>query len=313
MDKDATVDVDELNDDDFAKLKGEMTTGEPDKPADKEPQPAKTEADAAKVEDTADDEDEPAGKSETVPHGRYHHERERRKAAEAEKEKLAQNYQKLLERTQQLMEARATPAGDELAKDTDEPDPANPLEQIAWVVKELRAGKERQQQTEVQSREAGERQQFAQGIKAIEDDFKKVTPDYDAALSFAAQSRDEELQLMYPLSTSEERRQFILNEWNQITRQSIQAGVNPAERVYQFAQKRGYKKAEPQIETKAEDPVTKIASQEETRKASLSLGKTGGGIVNTDKIDPAGLLDMSDEEFEAYKKKFGSVSRAFAA
>lgn len=312
-DKDATIDVDELNDDDFAKLKDDLSTGELAGEADA----GKTDAAAAEVAETDeastdaavdDDDEETGGKSETVPHGKYHHERERRKTAEQKAEKLAERLQQLIEA--QAANAVAKPA-EEAKAETDEPDPANPLEQISWLVKKYTEGeKTRAKETEQRAAD-GERQQFAQGVKSLEDEFKKTNTDYDAALEFVAQSRDEELQLMFPTATADQRRQYILGEWNNVIRQSVAAGVNPAQQIYSLAQRRGYKKADAAVSDVS--TVEKLAKQEEARQASLSLGKSGGGIVNTEKMSPEQLLEMSDEDFAAYKKKFGGVARAFAA
>lgn len=312
----AEIDVDALDDAAFADLKGKMAgeidTGEAQEPEKVVEAPKVADADkpapdanAAKV----DDDDDP--KSETVPHGQFHRERERRKEAERLKAEADERFAKLAARLAELTAIKEEPKAE--AEKDDLPDEANPLEQIAWLVKEVREGRMSREEAQKQAREEGERHEWANQIKRVEDKFKETTPDYDAALSFAAQSRDEELQLMYPLSTADQRRQFILNEWSQVTQQAVQAGLNPAERVYQFAQKRGYRKAEPTPTVESKTVAEEISEREETRKASLSLGKTGGGVTQTGAISPEQLLDMTDDEFDAYKKKHGSVARAFAA
>lgn len=313
----AEIDVDALDDAAFADLKGKMA-GEID--TDTPPEPDKA-PEATKVADAdkpapepnaakAEDDDDP--KSETVPHGQFHRERERRKEAERLRAEADERFTKLAARVAELTAVQAKPA-DELAKTDDLPDEANPLEQIAWLVKEVREGRMSREEAQKQAREEGERHEYAQRVKAVEDDFKTRQPDYDEALQFAAKSRDEELQLMYPLSTPEQRQQFVLREWGQITQQALQAGINPAERAYQFAVKRGYRKAEPEPTVESKTVVDEITEREETRKAALSLGKTGGGVTQTGAISPEQLLDMSDDEFAAYKAKHGSVARAFAA
>jgi hypothetical protein len=312
----AEIDVDALDDAAFADLKGKMAgeidTGEAQEPekATEAPKVAETdkpapEPNAAKAED----DDDP--KSETVPHGQFHRERERRKEAERLKAESDERFAKLAARVAELTAVKEEPKAD--AEKDDLPDEANPLEQIAWLVKEVREGRMSREEAQKQAREEGERHEYAQRIKAVEDQFKATTPDYDAALQFAAQSRDEELQLMYPLSTPEQRQQFVLREWGQITQQALQAGFNPAERAYQFAVKRGYRKAEPEPTVESKTAVEEISEREETRKAALSLGKTGGGVTQTGAISPEQLLDMTDDEFAAYKAKHGSVARAFAA
>jgi len=314
----AEIDVDALDDAAFADLKGKMA-GEIDTDDHQEPDKAPEATKAAEGDKAApdanaaktDDDDDP--KSETVPHGQFHRERERRKQAETRASELEERFTKLAARVAEL--TAAPKAEPEAAKVDDLPDETNPLEQIAWLVKEVREGRMSREEAQKQAREEGERQEYASQIKRVEDEFKATTPDYDAALQFAAQSRDEELQLMYPMSTAEQRKQFVLREWGQITEQALQAGINPAERAYQFAVKRGYRKADPNPTPTPEpkDVVDEITEREETRKAALSLGKTGGGVTQAGAISPEQLLDMNDAEFAAYKAKHGSVARAFAA
>lgn len=306
------IDVDALDDAAFADLKGKMA-GEIDKEETVEPDKDPPATVVAKTPDAApekaDDDEEDGPKSETVPHGQFHRERERRKQAELRASELEERFTKLAGRVAELTAPKEQPV--EAAK-ADEPDPTNPLEQINWLVKEVREGRMSREEASKQAKEEGERQVFAQNVKAVEDQFKASTPDYEQALQFAAKSRDQELALMYPQMTAEQRQQFVLQEWNGVTRNAVATGQNPAEMVYKFAQMRGYQKASPEPAPQS-DPVKEIAEREETRKAAMSLGKSGGGVTQTGAISPEQLLDMDDAEFAAYKAKHGSVARAFAA
>lgn len=315
------IDVDALDDAAFAELKGKMAegidsegAGEPGKEPQATPTAKTAEAAPEATGEKAEDDDEDGPKSETVPHGQFHRERERRKQAEQRASELEERFNKLAARVTELSTVQAKPAEEEKPR-SDEPDPSNPLEQIAWLVKEVREGRMSREEAQKQAREDGERHTFAQNIKAVEDAYKEQTPDYEQALQFAAKSRDDELALMYPQMTGDQRQQYILQEWGAITRNAMATGQNPAEMAYRFAQMRGYRRADPQPEPSPApaNPVAEIAQQEETRKAAMSLGKTGGGITNTGAITPEQLLDMSDDEFAQYKAKHGSVARAFAA
>ena len=92
-----------------------------------------------------------------------------------------------------------------------------------------------------------------------------------------------------------------------IVSKAFQDGVNPAERLYAFAETRGYKKADP---TPVVDPA--VAAQEKAaaamgeaakklgtiargQAAGKSLSGAGGASVDTMTIES--LLAMDDEEF----------------
>lgn len=333
---DKEIDVDALNDEDFAKLKDDLRSGnvvtqddttEPEPETEKPGQVRDEQGRFTKPEQAAEVADEPPdeeqdeeppadaepGKSKTVPHGQFHRERELRKQAQTERDMLAQNYQKLADRLQQLMETTPAPAAQEQQAAPVMPAEDDPLGRINWLVDTITKDREEQQKTRQLTQAQEEQRQFANGITALENEFRKTNPDYDQALQFVAKARDEELQLMYPMATQQERNQYILGEWNNIMHYAAAAGVNPVERVYQLAQARGYSKPAPQQQEQQQPAVPDLAKREETRKASLSLGKSGGAVTNTDRVSPEQLLEMTDAEFAAYKAQFGSVSRAFAA
>jgi hypothetical protein len=319
----AEIDVDDLDDAAFAELKGQMAA-DADAEAPQEEESAADEPKAAETDEPApepteaktdeeDGDDEPEGKkSETVPHGQYHRERERRKAAEAERQQLADNYNKLLERTQQLLEVQRAPEADAEAEDA-APPRDDPVAAINWLVEKYQKGEISRAEAEQAAEQQRQWQDFGQRVKAGEEAFRQQAPDFDDAIRFAQDSRDRELQVLYPLSTPQDRYQYIQQEWQHLAQQSLQAGRNPAEQVYEFAKLRGYSAPQPDPEPANDpDPVAKIAAREDARKASMSLGKAGGGVASTGAVSPEQLLDMSDEEFAAYKAKNGSVARAFA-
>lgn len=316
------IDVDTLDDAQVAELQGKMMN-EAETPAPTEPEkaaePAET-AEAAKPEgeegaDTADVDDDADPKTETVPHGRFHREMQRRKQAEQRAQEIERNYSVLTERMTQIMalqqpqqaqpDQQAQPSG---------PPKGDPVALLEWLAERAVQQEQANVQYAEQNRQQAEHQQLTTRLEQVEQSFRTATPDYDEALSFIAESRDRELQIAYPLSTAEQRQAYIVNEWRGMTAANMEAGRNPAQQIYELAKARGYAKKAPEPPPQAETPsaASQVADREAARLASMSLGAAGGGVANTGQVSPEQLLDMSDAEFEAYKKKHGgSIASAF--
>lgn len=305
----APPDVDAMDDAAFSELKTEMRkeVDRPERPAEDKPAKAAPEAKKADAPETGGDDDDT--KAETVPHGQFHRERERRKQAEEREKLLSDNYTKLLARTQELLEPRQQQEQQtETVPDFDsDPFAAGKWtnEQLRKIQQEMKERSEREQQT------ATERQQdqvFQTHVKAAIGDFIKTAPDYPAAFNHLAQARDAELKALYPQLTDEQRVTYLKQEYRAIFDANLRAGVNPAQKIYEIAKGRGY---QPKGATPPPNAAADLTRQEELRVASLSLGKGGGAVADTGRVSPEQLLEMSDADFAAYKKKHGSVAHAF--
>jgi len=321
----AEIDVDSLDDAAFDKLKADMHSSADvvveEKPAETtttEETKAQRQRDEqgrfAKSEETATgEEDDAEPRSETVPHGQFHRERERRKQAEARAKEIEDNYSRLMERTNQLLSTTAQIAQPQQQEQQQPAGPpkGDPMAMLEWLTERVQQQEITQQQAQQYAYQEGYRQESLRQLANIEAQFRTTTPDYDAALQYMAESRDAELQLAYPMSTMEQRSQFILREWENLVSANMEAGRNPVQQIYELAKRRGYTPTTQAPQTQPTSAAGQIAAREEARKASMSLGSTGGGITNTGAITPEQLLEMSDAEFDAYKKKHGSVARAF--
>lgn len=316
----AEIDVDALDDKAFEQLKSDMRAEKPveAQPRAKAPPAAKDtpQANEATTDaDTGETDDDGGKTAETVPHGQFHRERERRKAAEAEREKLRSDYAKLMERTAQLLQPQEQANSEQAQADSypawDGPN-GDPMAAGSWTQKEVLAlkdkieGKERAEQQRLQA-EA----QWQQVLTVANEQFsaaEKTDPTYRDAYNSLKQSYAAELKALGYQSTA------IQAQLDQIEAQGIAYAVTNGIPVHEYvrnlATARGWRpKAPANDETTSE--AAKIEQREQTRLASQSLGKAGGAVVNTGTITPEMLLDMSDEDFAAYRKKHGSVSAAF--
>lgn len=176
---------------------------------------------------------------------------------------------------------------------------------INWLVDQMRQqGEQTQQSREAQQAEQQRQATFSR-LATLEQQFIATAPDYEAAVQFAGQSRENELAIIYPNSTPEQRKAYVANEWEQIVQSSLQSGINPAEQVYKFAKARGFTAPAPVAPTPAQPNLAAVAAAQQ-RHQSLS-DAPGGEVVPP--LDAKALARMSDREFKAWMSKKGNESR----
>ncbi len=142
---------------------------------------------------------------------------------------------------------------------------------------------------------------FVNAVKSHENQFLRVNPDYYDALNHVRQSRLDEYQ--YFGMGPGEAQQRVAQEEMMIAQAALREGVNPAQRVYEAAIKRGYTKK--QAEKTVEKALETVAKGQEAAK---SLAATPGGSKSN--IDIAALAKMDEDEFEAFvtdQKKWKKV------
>lgn len=311
----AEIDVDAMDDAQFADLKSKMReepAKEPEKPA--EPEPVVDDK-ATPADDLDLDEPTADGKKrETVPHATFHRANERRKAAEAAAQTAQATANKAMERLQALLDAQREPEPDQEDPATAIPDDNDPIALLRWTKAEILARKQAEAaQAEASKKEQSERQAFSQM-------FDKVNADFSSAVAADPSISDAHKALRGSIAaemeaigySQQEIAKAIIDTENQHLAYIAHNKLEVGPYIKKLAAARGWQaKAAPTLDPPGETDADRINKREELRLASLSLGKGGGAVVNTGDTTPEQLLDMSDTEFEAYKKKHGSVRRAF--
>jgi len=176
---------------------------------------------------------------------------------------------------------------------------------INWLVAQMQKQGQQQAQDRQASAEQQQRSELQGRVAAVEQQFRATTPDYDDAINFMAESRDRELQMLYPYSTAEQRSAYIRNEWASIAQGSVQAGLNVAEQVYNLAKARGFApKAAPQPQQQTA-PGLDAAALASAQQRHQSLSDAGGGETVAP-IDAKALAAMDDKAFNAWLSQKGN-------
>jgi len=267
-------------------------------------------------------------KSETVPHATFHRTNERRKAAEAERAAAATRAEQAearantaMQRMAELLEAsKPAPAKiEEPAVDLG-PDPEiDPIGALKWQREQRAADFEARKTADAQAGQQRQEQgQQAELLRAAANDvqaFKQQTPDYDQARNFYWNQRGPELMALG--YSQEQAIQLIEQDELNIAHTALTRQQSPAKTLYAIAKARGYT---PTIEhdaaekpNGAEQPrdadgkfkaaAAAMDKREATKAAAKSLGGSGGSDdVGT--LTAQSIVDMSESEFRAFKKKW---------
>ena len=239
---------------------------------------------AASAKNTVD------GEQRTVPLASLIEERkERQRIAE----QLAE-YKGRTEATIRAIQERLAKPKEEPQAPTLETDPVGVLRETQEQVAAIRQRQEAEAQLN----------QFSGYVANQVHEFRSQTPDYDAALQHARNSRIGELKIM-GLSDQQARERLALDEFA-FAQSVIQAGRNVGQALYEYAGLKGYKKPEP---APAAAPATPTAEQKlETivkgQQAAKSLGGTNGAvgapplnIEMLEKMSADQIGALSDDEF----------------
>lgn len=240
---------------------------------------------------------EPEKEPTTIPYGVLREERDKRQALEeqiaqqtAQINRMEQTFQTVLERAQRTVEPEIPVPDFDLDPD------AYTKHKLETIEQRLeREEQERNAQRESQKKDQQARQ-FLDMYANSAREFAKETPDAGEAYKFAMEAMDNELKLRGIVDPTE-RARVLEREEEQIVVRAFQQGANPAKRIYELAQARGYK---PGKKTETEDD--KLARLARTQDASTSLADSGGDGGNPP-VTLARLAELDGDEFDkAFEK-----------
>jgi len=219
----------------------------------------------------------------TVPLAALHQERQKRQEQDRKLQLLA-------ERLGKIQEASA-PKDPEI--DVNE----NPVEFFQQENAKLKAQVEEinqaNEQTFAHQQQQAQVNQFKSAYANAAQEFSQQTPDFGDAYRHLVDGRMNELQSVG--YSPQEAAMIAQNDEAAFVAKAFQDGINPAERVYQFAVARGYTKAEPKPD---------LETVEKGVKQSKSVSSMKGSP--TQNLTLESLADMSDEDFA---KNFDKLMR----
>lgn len=184
-----------------------------------------------------------------------------------------------------------------------QPKPAAEIDVDKDPVAALKATRdELRQRSEQEARQRQEAEFHARLTSSYRDaaqSFMQETPDFREAYDGLLAARVGELQAM-GYSQAEAARLTEAEERNLVIK-AFQDGVNPAERLYAYAQARGFKpKAAAANAKAAEEAAAKLKKVEEGQAAAKSLGAAPGSAEQ--ELSLKAYLEMSDDEADKLPK-----------
>lgn len=219
--------------------------------------------------------------------GMGHQERERRKEIERKLQETEQRTQRMEEIFQRMV-----------AQQNTQPEPSfddNPLEAIRLKQERTDQYITQQQQIEAQRYQEWQQQQQLSHFKnkyfSDLESFSRDTPDFKEACDhLRADKTNEYLNAGY---TQDQITSLLGQEEAAVAAKAYQDGVNPGERLYQWAKYRGYN---PQAKQKTQATVeNKLSQMQKGLQASKSLSSASGKSSNNP-LSLEALAAMDDDE-----------------
>jgi hypothetical protein len=287
-------------------------------------QPAPAPAEPAEVDDEDLELDEveeeaPVAKQDerprTVPHKALHAEREKRKAIEAEAQRLREFKAVMEDRFATMQRLAAAQAEQQQAPaqvDEDpEPDPNQDIfAHQAWLARQLKAERETRMRAETESRQ---RQEMAAAEQQVWSRWEQDRAEYASqnesftdAAKFMAGLRDRQLEA-FGIEDKRQRDQMINAELRNAVISAAQDGRNSAEVIYRLAVAAGFnpesaKSAAAQVAQVAPPAPDKLAQVTKAKGASISLSSAGGKSAPAE-MTAEDIASMPQAEFNSWVSK----------
>lgn len=174
-----------------------------------------------------------------------------------------------------------------------EEDPIEHLRQRAELAEKQLQEFSKDKQTNIQQAQQQQAmQKFIGTYQQQAANFAKGTPDFQDAYNFALKSRLEEYETF---GYSKEQATAMANEDEMaIVANCLQNGVNPAEKIYQFAKMRGYQGNQP-VKQEKPNNIQKLETIERGLQASKSVNQGG---VKPSELTLEAIYAMDDDEFD---------------
>lgn len=231
-----------------------------------------------------------------VPHGAFHSERERAKAAEAKLERLEGRFNTFLERAAAAQQPEAKAEEKPKAPDRLE----QPLDFMAHTGERVDVVEGRVDEFMAAQQEQAERSQILMAFNGHAQAFKAENPNWDAGYQHAHEAMKAAAAAMGAQDPVGEAHKFELT----VIRNALATNQNPAAVIMGFAERFGFQAPAQQLEEQQAAPKEqtaeeKVAKLDEGQRRHRSLsGAPGDGQPST--LSAQDIDKMDDEEFNAF-------------
>lgn len=216
-----------------------------------------------------------------------------------------QRYEEIEEENRRLREPKVE------TKVNDDPEPDRNTNYGAWLEWDNRQLKKQVQSlhdtimpTIQQQRQTQLVQDMVRGLDHLETEFKKTTPDYDAAASFYESEMTRGVKRLNPFMNDAQVKTTVFQQKLAMAETFAQQGLNPAEEVYGLALDAGYSKEVKEEKVEAEKPdMSKVAANRARNSGMAGAKGTGGEARLTDndvaRMTPKDWAKLTPEQKKA--------------
>lgn len=286
-----------------------------------EPEPAESKpVDSITIANPEPKEPEKETKNTTVPLAVLEEERSKRKAKEKEAEEQKLENVRLAERVRLINEALTARQPENKPQKVEIPDPEKDAlgalkamtHNSRLTEDENRLLREFQAKTEQQNIVNSQIAEVNRLSNEAAREFMKVSPDYNDAANYLAQSRKAELAHLGYNSAQAERQ--IAEETLYIAAQALTNNNNPAKAFYEIAKARGYMAKASPVTANQETEADKIIRLAAAQKQNASLSDIQGtGSNSSNLINARDLANMNETQFAAILSKVGKDNDSMKA
>lgn len=131
----------------------------------------------------------------------------------------------------------------------------------------------------------------------IQEDYKKVNPEYDNIVAYGYQQYYNAMKVLNPTKSQAELMQDVDKQILTFASQAVQRGLNPAEELASYIiENFNYQKPAPKVEAKEQRKAVPLRDIERNKKRSASP-LVGGGQEGASRVSLQGIGTMSNADF----------------
>lgn len=186
---------------------------------------------------------------------------------------------------------------EQVKKVDEDPEPDQEYDALNWLKWNARQQNKKIEETTNQTKSVAavtQAQSEQNAIIKLDNEFKRVQPDYEDAVNFVLEIEKKAIKARYPNATEEQMNQVLVSEKVKLYREEYNAGRVPGEAVMRMAQAYGYSAKKGSNNPEGKNGIEKKPNIDNIKKnMKKSSPMLGSGAGPTGDIDPEALFNMS--------------------